>query len=68
VSGDSNKKYSCSLHPEKFSPHIMIIAEDGNVNLESQDWAASLGLKMPISYGKGSHIQFDIKPDDAKKD
>lgn len=46
----------------------MIIAENGNVNLESQDWAASLGLKMPISYGQGSHIQFEINQEQGKKE
>jgi len=38
--------YSASIHPNVFSPALTIIAENGNVILESQDWAASLGLKM----------------------
>lgn len=38
--------YSASIHPNVFSPSLTVIAENGNVILESQDWAASLGLKM----------------------
>ena len=68
LSGEQGqKKFDCSIQPEKFSPSIVIIAEDGNVSLESQDWAASLGLKVPISYGQGSKIQFDMKQENAEK-
>jgi len=38
--------YSASIHPNVFSPALTVIAENGNVILESQDWAASLGLKL----------------------
>ena len=38
--------YSASIQPNVFSPALTVIAENGNVVLESQDWAASLGLKM----------------------
>jgi len=38
--------YSASIQPNVFSPTLTVIAENGNVVLESQDWAASLGLKM----------------------
>ncbi len=38
--------YTASIHPNVFSPSLTVIAENGNVILESQDWAASLGLKM----------------------
>lgn len=41
------KHFSCSIQPDKFSPSLIVVAEDGNVILESQDWAASLGLKLP---------------------
>ena len=30
----------------QFSPTLVVIAENGNVILESQDWAASLGFKI----------------------
>jgi hypothetical protein len=42
------KHYHCAIEPDKFSPSLIVMAEDGNVILESQDWAASLGLKMPM--------------------
>eukprot|EP00093_Oithona_nana_P010922 10922.XXX_208276_209579_1 [CDS] Oithona nana genome sequencing. len=38
--------YSASIHPNVFSPALTVIAENGNVIVESQDWAASLGLKL----------------------
>ena len=38
--------YSASIQPNVFSPALTVIAENGEVILESQDWAASLGLKM----------------------
>ena len=41
------KHFACSIQPDKFSPSLIVVAEDGNVILESQDWAASLGLKLP---------------------
>ena len=41
------KHFACSIQPDKFSPSLVVVAEDGNVILESQDWAASLGLKLP---------------------
>ena len=42
------KHYFAAIHPNNFSPSIVVIAENGNVTLESQDWAASLGLKVPV--------------------
>lgn len=42
----STMQYSASIQPNVFSPSLTVIAENGNVVLESQDWAASLGLKM----------------------
>ncbi len=47
VTQGPSKHYFCAIQPEKFSPNLIVIAEDGNVILESQDWAASLGLKLP---------------------
>jgi hypothetical protein len=38
--------YSASIQPNVFSPVLTVIAENGNVTLEAQDWAASLGIKM----------------------
>ena len=39
-------RYSASIQPNVFSPALTVIAENGDVVLESQDWAASLGLKL----------------------
>ena len=49
--------YSASIHPNVFSPALTIIAENGNVILESQDWAASLGLKMATPKYKKDELQ-----------
>ncbi len=43
------KTFFCAIHPDKFSPTLLVIAESGQVVLESQDWAASLALKVPQS-------------------
>ena len=51
-----SRTFSCSLQPDKFSPNIHVIAENGNVILESQDWAASLGLKMPVSFDNSGKL------------
>ncbi len=39
--------YSAAIQPNVFSPTLTVVAENGNVVLESQDWAASLGIKLP---------------------
>jgi len=44
---DGYKHYLGSIQPEKFSPTLQIMAENGRVIVESQDWAASLGFKLP---------------------
>ena len=51
------QNYSASIHPNVFSPALTIIAENGNVILESQDWAASLGLKMATPKYKKDELQ-----------
>jgi len=38
--------YFAAIEPNKFSPTLVVVAENGNVILDSQDWAASLGLKL----------------------
>lgn len=45
--GGNSRLFDCAIQPDKFSPTILVIAENGQVILESQDWAASMGLKMP---------------------
>ncbi len=40
------KRFHCSVHPNEFAAELLVVAEDGNVILESQDWASSLGLKL----------------------
>jgi len=44
---DNYKHYFGTIQPEKFSPTLQVLAEKGKVVLESQDWAASLGFKLP---------------------
>jgi len=44
---DGYKHYAGTIHPEKFSPTLQVIAENGRVIVESQDWASSLGFKLP---------------------
>lgn len=46
-SGSPAVHYSAAIQPNVFSPTLTVIAENGNVILESQDWAASLGFKVP---------------------
>ena len=45
---DNHVHYFATIQPDQFSPTLVVIAENGRVILESQDWAASLGLKLPI--------------------
>ncbi|XP_023336502.1 uncharacterized protein LOC111707592 isoform X2 [Eurytemora carolleeae] len=44
---DDYKHYFGTIQPEKFSPTLQVISEQGQVIVESQDWAASLGFKLP---------------------
>jgi len=44
---DNYQHYFGTIQPEKFSPTIQVLAENGRVTIESQDWAASLGFKLP---------------------
>lgn len=46
---DNYCHYLGIIHPDKFSPTLQVIAENGRVVLESQSWAASLGLRLPSS-------------------
>jgi len=55
--GPTTMHYSASIHPNVFSPALTVIAENGKVILESQDWAASLGLKMPTPKYKKDELQ-----------
>lgn len=45
---DHHAHYSATIKPDKFSPSLHVIAENGRVIVESQDWAASLGFKLPM--------------------
>ena len=53
----STMHYSASIHPNVFSPALTVIAENGNVVLESQDWAASLGLKLANPKYTGDEVK-----------
>jgi len=44
---DNYAHYLGTIQPDQFSPTCQIMAENGKVSLESQDWAASLGFKLP---------------------
>lgn len=44
---DNYQHYFGGIQPEKFSPRIEVIAENGRVVIETQDWAASLACKLP---------------------
>ena len=45
--GDTRRKhFSCAIEPDKFSPTVVVIAENGSVVLECLDWASSLNLKV----------------------
>jgi len=44
--GTQHVHYFAAIEPNKFSPTLVVVAENGNVILDSQDWAASLGLKL----------------------
>ena len=53
---DGYKHYAGTIHPEKFSPTLQVIAENGRVIVESQDWASSLGFKLPGNVYSRIHI------------
>jgi len=44
--------YFAAIEPNKFSPTLVVVAENGTVVLDSQDWAASLGLKLASKAGQ----------------
>jgi len=44
---DNYAHYLGTIQPDQFSPTCQIMAENGRVTVESQDWAASMGFKMP---------------------
>jgi len=49
---ESRVHYFAAIEPNKFSPTLVVVAENGNVILDSQDWAASLGLKLASKAGQ----------------
>jgi len=44
---DEYQHYLGTIHPDQFSPTCQVVAENGNVKVEIQDWATSMGLKLP---------------------
>jgi len=44
---DGYKHYLGTIQPDKFSPTLQVVVENGRCIVESQDWAASLGFKLP---------------------
>ena len=44
---DNYAHYLGIIQQDQFSPTCQIMAENGRVKVESQDWAARLGFKLP---------------------
>jgi len=44
---DQYQHYLGTIMPDQFSPTCQVVAEKGNVFVESQDWATSMGFKLP---------------------
>ena len=38
--------FFAAIEPNKFSPSLVVVAENGTVILEAQEWAESMGLKL----------------------
>ena len=51
----------------QFSPTLVVIASNGNVILESQDWAASLGFKIMSRQDIGQTAKIDMATSSPKK-
>jgi len=41
-----NQHFFAAIEPNKFSPTLVIVAENGSVEVEMQDWATSFGVKL----------------------
>jgi len=41
-----NQHFFAAIEPNKFSPTLVIVAENGSVEIEMQDWATSFGVKL----------------------
>lgn len=44
---DEYQHYLGTIHPDQFSPTCQVVAENGQVKVEKQDWATSMGFKLP---------------------
>eukprot|EP00090_Calanus_glacialis_P028598 TRINITY_DN45912_c0_g1_i1.p1 TRINITY_DN45912_c0_g1~~TRINITY_DN45912_c0_g1_i1.p1 ORF type:complete len:412 (+),score=148.51 TRINITY_DN45912_c0_g1_i1:38-1273(+) len=44
---DNYQHYLGTIMPDQFSPTCQVLAEKGKVMVESQDWATSMGFKLP---------------------
>ena len=44
---DNYQHYLGTIQPDQFSPTCQVVAENGRVQVESQDWATSMGFKLP---------------------
>jgi len=44
---DNYQHYLGTIMPNQFSPTCQVVAEKGKVVVESQDWATSMGFKLP---------------------
>jgi len=53
---DNYQHYLGTIMPNQFSPTCQVVAERGRVVVESQDWATSMGFKLP----GGVHLPPDL--------
>ena len=44
---DQYQHYLGTIMPYQFSPTCQVLAEKGKVMVESQDWATTMGFKLP---------------------
>ena len=44
---DNYQHYLGTTMPDQFSPTCQVLAEKGKVMVESQDWATTMGFKLP---------------------
>jgi hypothetical protein len=53
---DNYQHYLGTIMPDQFSPTCQVVAEKGCVVVEVQDWATSMGFKLP----GGVHLPPDL--------
>jgi hypothetical protein len=41
-----HQHFFSAIEPNKFSPTLVVVADNGSVEIEMQDWATSFGVKI----------------------